>query len=117
MQQKIMITAYSFGTICINGTWHRRDLRISGETIHPDWWRKRGHACDIEDVEELLAGAPDILILGQGTPGMMHATPELRQYLRQQGIKLIEQSTAEAITTFNDLYRQKNIVAGFHLTC
>lgn len=112
-----MISAYSFGKMNINGTWYMHDLRINGETILPDWWRRSGHVCDIEDIKVLLVDTPDVLIIGQGTPGMMRVTQELRQYLLQLGITLIQQPTAKAVATFNDMYRQKNIVAGFHLTC
>lgn len=112
-----MISTYSFGKICINGIWYEHDLLIYGDSIFPDWWRRNGHVCDIEDIEELLAEKPDILILGQGTPGMMRATQQLQQLLHRQGIKLIEEPTAKAVATFNNLYRENKIAAGFHLTC
>ncbi len=112
-----MIEAYSFGKICINGTWYTHDLRLKGKNVFADWWRQRGHFCDPADIKDLLTEVPNILILGQGTPGMMQATPELKQFLQQRGIELIEQPTTEAVKTFNTLYRDKKIVAGFHLTC
>ena len=112
-----MIEAYGFGKICINGAWYTQDLRIKGGAILSDWWRRRGHFCEPADIEDLLTGVPEILILGQGTPGMMRATPELKQLLQQQGIELIEQPTAEAVDIFNKLHKEKDIVAGFHLTC
>ena len=112
-----MITQYSFGKMCINGIWYQRDLQINGVTVLPDWWRKNGHECRIEDLDEILAGRPDILILGQGKPGLMRATDELKRYLRQHDIQLIQQPTTEAVATFNGLYREKKVAAGFHLTC
>ncbi len=112
-----MITQYDFGKIRINGTWYQHDLRISGETVLPDWWRKSGHSCDLEDVADILANGPDVLILGRGKPGMMQATSALKQYLQQQDITLIQQPTMDAVHTFNDLYERKKVAAGFHLTC
>lgn len=112
-----MIEAYSFGKMCINGSWHTRDLRIKGTTVLSGWWRRNGHSCAVEDIEDLLDDHPDILLLGQGTPGMMRTTPELQRLLRERGIELIEQPTTEAVHLFNELYRKKNLVAGFHLTC
>jgi len=112
-----MISQYDFGTICINGTWYQHDLRISDGRVLPDWWRKSGHACEMEDVADILAHGPDILILGQGKPGMMQATRALKQYLQQQDIVLIQQPTMDAVQTFNDLYGRKKVAAGFHLTC
>ncbi len=112
-----MISTYHFGKICINGIWYKHDLMIFGNRIIPDWWRKNGHTCDIEDIEVLIKETPDILILGQGTPGMMQATQELQQLLHHKGIKFIEQPTYEAVVSFNNLYKKHNIAAGFHLTC
>ena len=61
-----MISAYSFGKMNINGTWYMHDLRINGETILPDWWRRSGHVCDIEDIKVLLVDTPDVLIIRPG---------------------------------------------------
>lgn len=112
-----MISQYTFGKIRVNGRWHRHDLRISGGTVLPDWWRKNGHVCDIDDVAELLADSPDTLIIGQGKPGLMRATEQLKHHLQHHNIELIEQPTADAVATFNRLYKNKKVAAGFHLTC
>jgi hypothetical protein len=51
-------------------------------------------------------------------PGLMKATTELRKYLEQEDIQLIEEPTATAFKTYNKLYQEgKNVSAGFHLTC
>ncbi len=113
-----MITGYSFGKICINGIWHDKDLKITAAGIVlADWWRKSGHVCGREDVEDLLRDEPEILILGKGKPGLMHADPELRRFLKRCGIVLLEQPTAQALESFNSFHTQKKVAAGFHLTC
>jgi len=112
-----MITQYDFGKIRVNGTWYQHDLRISDRTVLPDWWRTNGHTCDVEDVADILADCPDILILGRGKPGMMQASSALKRYLQQHDIELIQQPTMEAVQTFNDLYGRRKVAAGFHLTC
>lgn len=112
-----MISAYSFGKICIDGSWYTSDLKISGSTVRPSWWRKSGHVCRLDDIEDLLRDAPEVLILGKGKSGMMRADEELRRFLRLQGIILLEQPTAEAVVTFNELYQKKRVGAGFHLSC
>ena len=117
MKENAMITQYDFGKIMVNGTWYHHDLRIKDETVLPDWWRRSGHICDIEDVADILADGPEILILGQGKPGMMRAANTLKHYLQQQGIILIQQPTMDAVQTFNDLHERKKVAAGFHLTC
>ncbi len=113
-----MITGYSFGKICIDGTWYDRDLKItSAGVVRPGWWRASGHVCSREDVQDLLRDEPDILVLGQGKPGFMRADPELRRFLERLGIVLVEQPTAHALESFNSLSTRKKVAAGFHLTC
>ncbi|HHD64111.1 MAG TPA: hypothetical protein ENK96_07100 [Desulfobulbaceae bacterium] len=112
-----MISAYSFGKIRINNIWYTGDLKISAGVVLPDWWRKSGHVCGLGDIQDLLRVEIEVLILGKGKPGMMRADQELRRFLEQQGVRLIEQPTAEAVVTFNNLYRKKRVGAGFHLTC
>lgn len=112
-----MISAYDFGRMCIQGTWYTKDLRICEATVFPHWWRKNGHTCALADVEDLFDNQPELLLLGQGTPGLMCADRQLTDFLHNRGIQLIQQPTAEAIVTFNALYQKTGLVAGFHLTC
>ncbi len=113
-----MITGYNFGKICIDGIWYHQDLKITAAGIVlPDWWRKSGHVCGRDDVEDLLRDGPKILILGKGKPGFMKADSVLRRFLESCGIVLLEQPTAQAMVTFNSLHSQKKVAAGFHLTC
>ena len=72
-----MITDYGFGRICIDGTWYNRDVKIRGTTVIADWWRGRGHVCMLEDIADLLADEPEIIILGTGRPGLMKADRRL----------------------------------------
>ncbi|HHB75016.1 MAG TPA: hypothetical protein ENK84_00525 [Desulfobulbus sp.] len=113
-----MITGYSFGKICINGTWYDKDLKITAAGIVlPGWWRKSGHVCRRKDVDDLLRDEPEVLILGKGKPGLMKADPDLCRFLESCGTDLLEQPTAQAMATFNSLHTQKKVAAGFHLTC
>jgi len=112
-----MITDYGFGRICINGNWYNSDIKIRGTTVIADWWRRQGHVCSLDDIDDLLADEPEIIILGKGKPGFMKADYRLRSTLAERGIRLIEQPTAEAVQTFNNLHKAHRVGAGFHLTC
>jgi len=112
-----VITSYSFGRMKIDGTWYNHDLKIRQNQVIPDWWRGQGHVCSLEDIADLLADGPEIILLGKGRPGFMKADSGLRAALAKRNIRLIEQPTAEAVQTFNNLYRAHRIGAGFHLTC
>ncbi len=113
-----MIENYRFGEIIIQGKKFTSDIKINSkkEIISP-WWRKQGHVADVEDVEDLLEENPEILILGQGDPGLMKASSALKKVLKEKNIELIEAPTKVAIEEYNRLKDKKRVVAGFHLTC
>ena len=113
-----MIDHYSFGNIVINGVSYRNDVKIIQGKVVPEWWRKRGHFVDVDDIQDILKIKPDILVLGKGSPGQMKSTEALRRFLKDNGIELFEEKSSKAIKTFNRFFNEgKNVSAGFHLTC
>jgi hypothetical protein len=113
-----MIEDYSFGMIVIEGTKYTKDIKIIDGKVVSDWWRDRGHRVTESDVSDIMAVKPDVLVLGKGQPGKMKSSSSLRKNLRENSIELIEEETAQAILTFNQLHRDgENVAAGFHLTC
>jgi len=114
----IMIEQYSFGNMVINGVSYRNDLKIIQGKVVSEWWRKRGHFVDVDDIQDILKFKPDILVLGKGSPGQMKSTEALRNFLKKNGIRLIEEKTSNAFKTFNRLFnKDENVSAGFHLSC
>ena len=113
-----MIESFSFGHIVVDGVTYRQDIKIIQNRVVPQWWRQNGHRVDIEDVADLLAANPQTLVLGKGLPGFMSASKDLQNHLADQGIRLIEQKTAQAIRIYNQILRDGHDVAGgFHLGC
>ena len=113
-----MIDSYSFGRIVIDETTYNQDLKLIKNLVISNWWRKNGHLVEPDDINDILKSGIEILILGRGDPGLMKATDGLKHLLEQKDIKLIEKPTAEAVTIYNHLFTSnKNIAAGFHLTC
>ena len=113
-----MIEQYSFGSIIIHGKRYTSDLKIIKRKVHSDWWRKAGHVVDVDDVTDILNVKPDYLIIGSGSSGLMKVSDQLKQYLGDIGVELIEEPTSTAIVTFNQMYADgKNVAGGFHLTC
>ena len=113
-----MIEQYSFGNIIINGVSYMNDIKIIQGKAISEWWRKRGHFVDVDDIQDILKLKPDILVLGKGSPGQMKSTETLQEFLEKNNIELIEEKTVEAVETFNRLFKQgKNVSAGFHLSC
>jgi hypothetical protein len=113
-----MITDFSFGKIVVNGKTYSDDIKIVRGQVISDWWRKRGHRVDVEDVADILESRPDIVVIGKGSPGLMKSSSSLRDYLNVNNVELIEKKTAKAIEVFNKLYQEgKRVAAGFHISC
>ncbi|MCK4987631.1 MAG: hypothetical protein KAS40_18995 [Desulfobacterales bacterium] len=113
-----MITDFSFGKIVVNGKTYSDDIKIVRGQVISDWWRKRGHRVDVEDVADILESRPDIVVIGKGSPGLMKSSSSLRDYLNGNNVELIEKKTAKAIEVFNKLYQEgKRVAAGFHISC
>ena len=114
-----MIQEYGFGKMVINGQTYEQDLIITREGVIPDWWRKKGHQLQFEDLKEVLENhKPDILVVGKGQFGMMSIEYDITNYLHENNISLQHKKTGKAVQIFNKLYHEgKNVVGAFHLTC
>jgi hypothetical protein len=113
-----MIENYGFGQMLINGEKYNSDLIIFADHIYDNWWRKEGHNLCIDDVKEIINKKPDILIIGTGFYGLMKVSEDLIKYIKSAGIEqVIIKKTRDAGEEYNKLYKNKNIIAAFHLTC
>ncbi|MCX7823269.1 MAG: Mth938-like domain-containing protein [Syntrophobacterales bacterium] len=113
-----MIDKYSFGSMVIKGMAYKSDLKILGDRVLPNWWRKEGHRLHEEDIQDVLDYQPEELIIGTGFLGMMKVDEGLKQLIENRGIKIIVERTGKAVSTFNEAFNKGRRVAGaFHLTC
>ncbi len=112
-----MIENYSFGQILIDGKKYNSDLIIFKDHIYDSWWRKEGHNLNINDIKEIIKKKPEILIIGTGYFSLMKVSTDLINYLESIGIKTIVTKTKDACDEYNTLYKKKNTIAAFHLTC
>ncbi len=95
-----------------------RDLKVIGEKIIENWWRKEGRRVDPADVTDILDAHPEVLFVGTGYAGFMEVPSFLRLVLKRNNIRLVAEKTPEAVETFNHLRSQeKRVAAAFHLTC
>jgi hypothetical protein len=101
----------------VDGQSYDKDLIILPRKVIGGWWRKEGHSLHPEDLQEVLAVRPGVLVVGQGAHGRMQVTEETRKVLESSGIELIVQPTGEAYKTFNQLREQGSMAGAFHLTC
>ena len=112
------IEHYSFGCIRLNGKEYTSDLIIYPDRIDAKWWRKEGHLLDPEDLTEVLAAPPAVLVIGTGYSGCMEVPPATLETLRAAGIEVRAAPTGKAVEQFNSLQAEKKqVVAALHLTC
>ena len=64
------IDSYSFGVMKVGGTEYRGDLIVFPDKVKSSWWRKEGHSLTIEDLDDILAFKPEVLIVGTGASGL-----------------------------------------------
>ena len=112
-----MLDDYHFGRVCVDGTEHEKDLIVyRGEST--SWWRAEGHSVCMDDVGELVARGPEVIVFGTGAYGMMRVPDAVRRALEQQGIEVVAQPTAEAVATYNKLVEAgRDAAVAMHLTC
>lgn len=111
-----MIESYSFGRIKINGKEYQHDVMVHKGVVK-SWWRVSGHEVGLRDIEEIIDKKPQVVIFGKGVGGVMRVTKEVKDFLKESGIELIETDTQEAVLKFNELSKNKDVIGGFHLTC
>jgi hypothetical protein len=112
------IKAYSFGTISIDGHLYESDIIIHPDRVQEEWRRKEGHRLQLDDISELLANPPEVLVVGQGAYGRMQLDPRVSKELNKLKVQLIAEPTKNACDRFNELLESgRNVVAALHLTC
>jgi hypothetical protein len=112
------IDRYSFGEIVIGGKRYTRDVIILQEGVKSNWWRSRSHFLSLEDIKDVLIPPPEILIIGQGDPGLMETGDDVKNFCKNNHIKLYIMPTKEAVDKFNAYRVQgKKVIAALHLTC
>jgi len=111
------IDSYDFGQIVINGKEYASDVIIFPDRIKDNWFRKVGHKLSLEDIAEVVAEKPEVLVIGTGAAGVMKVPPEVEKAIKDKGIKLIAERTAKACQTYNQICQSQRAVAALHLTC
>ena len=111
------IDHYSFGHITIDGKKYTSDVIIYPERVDDSWWRKEGHNLHIEDLAGVIEAKPEVVIIGKGSFGVMRVTKEIISFLEAKGIMVYVERTGKAVELFNELQKNKTVIAALHLTC
>lgn len=102
----------------IDDTSYTKDVIIypDGNILSP-WWRKQGHVLEVNDLLDLIAASPEIIICGTGAMGIMRPTAALKEHLGARNIEFIAQKSSRAVEIYNQLSGNRKIGGCFHLTC
>ncbi|MGD2009530.1 MAG: MTH938/NDUFAF3 family protein [Desulfobacterales bacterium] len=119
LQSIEMIESYVSGSsMRVAGKTYTTDLKIIGDKVKGNWWRRDGHRLVSDDIVDILDSGPAMLVVGTGYAGNLDISANLRRDLAERGIRLIFERTAEAVELFNRHRAQgKNVAGAFHLTC
>ena len=108
----------SFGVLVIDGKKYTSDL-----VIYPDghvadsWYRKSGHRLSKDDIDQLIASYPEVIIAGTGMDGRVMPEKQLEELLVKSGIEFYPAPNKKAAELFNQFTSEKRTGACFHLTC
>lgn len=111
------IEHYTFGKITIDGKTYTSDMIIYPERVDASWWRREGHNLQIEDLTDVLKVEPAVVIIGTGFFGVMKVSKETITHLEAKGIMVHVERTGKAVELFNQLQKNKTVIAALHLTC
>jgi hypothetical protein len=113
-----MIEKTSFGSITVEGATYTSDLLLFPDGRVADAWRRSsGHRLHMEDIEILVAAAPEVIVAGCGVFGRMKPEPGLAPALAEKGIEFHAASNAKAVKIYNEQAAKHKTGACFHLTC
>jgi hypothetical protein len=115
----VKVESFSFGRVTIDGKTYSKDLiLLHGNVISP-WWRQAGgHLFAVEDLQEVIDAAPDVVVLGTGAYGLVRVKDDLVEAFQDAGTRVVSARTGEAVERLNQLLDQnQDVAAALHLTC
>jgi len=113
----MVIDSYSFGNMVIDGKTYTTDLIVYPDRVDSSWWRQEGHYLQKADLSDIVAAAPDLLIIGTGNMGVMSVPEKTIAFLNSHGIDVLVEKTGTAVELFNNRSKDRKTVGAFHLTC
>jgi len=112
-----MIDSYSFGSYIIDGKEHKWDIKLINNKVF-SWVGRKGHDITIDDIKDIVAENPEILIIGTGASGLVNVSDKIKEFVKTRGIKLIIEKTGAACKEYNNaLKSNKKVCAIMHGTC
>lgn len=112
------IDKFSFGSITIDSVQYGSDLLLLPPRVISSWWRREGHRLAVDDLAEVIAYRPDVLVVGCGVSNMMKVPESTIRDMESTAIRVELYVTPEAIERFRELEEKgEKVAAALHLTC
>ena len=72
----------------------------------------------LQDLEDVVAAAPEVVVLGTGYFGRVKVLDETLEALAEAGSEIVVEKTGGAVEYFNRFAEDgRNVAAALHLTC
>lgn len=112
----VQIDSTSFGSITVGGKRYAHDVWIFADgSIRR---RDRDHEFTLDELDILLDGRPEVVIVGTGQSGCVEIDEDAAREAGRRGIKIISDVTPNALKQYNEAVKAKRKAAGaFHTTC
>jgi hypothetical protein len=110
------LDSYGFGRISVDGPERTHDLIVLPDRVVTNWWRREGHSLVLEDLDEVLDGLPERLIIGVGAYGRLRADRTGIAELQRRGVTVERLPTDAAVRRYGEL-DERRTAAALHLTC
>ncbi len=115
----MQIDSYSFGRIRVDGIDYAKDVILLRGEIRSPWWRAAGgHVFAVADLKQVVAAAPEVVVLGTGYFGRVKVLEETLKEFADAGSEVVAERTGGAVEAFNRLAAEgRDVAAALHLTC
>ncbi len=105
-----MIDEFTIGSFRIQGKQYLGDIKIVGGKVRY-WQNRHKQTLRLQDIDQLLAGKPAIVIIGTGCSGLLRIPDDVQRMLRLARVQVIIQKTPDACKTYNTLATEKKNIA------
>jgi len=112
----VRVDSTGFGSITVDGKRYPHDVWIFADgSIRR---RDRDHEFTLDELDLLLDGRPEVMIVGTGQSGCVGISEDAAMEAGRRGVKIISDVTPNALKQYNEAIKAKRKVAGaFHTTC
>ncbi len=113
------IESYRFGRMVIDGVAYEQDLIVLRDRVLAPWWRTAGsHVFAPQDLTEVIAARPRIVLLGRGYFSLVVVQEAAVEALEAVGSQVVAGCTAAMVGHYNRLAAEgRDVAACLHLTC